>query len=260
MVGVGNTGTKSMPKERTARMASPSVGMDGVNQVVRALYTFKRAATYKELAMPAGLSQVHVSRSLSSARQIGLTGLAGRRGLYELTEAGSKYALYLTAGREKKCREQLRQTILENPWWSEIVNFLKVNEGEERDVLDLVIDIEAKSGKKWSNRMRGTVGGALTSILSSAGLVEPKGNKITPTVGLGEAEAREEKEEEIPARPVVREIAAPEGFAEFRIPDSFILHVRKDKYAIDFFQRQVRDNSIFVPWLNLVKKRLEEAS
>jgi hypothetical protein len=51
-----------------------------------------------------------------------------------------------------------------------------------------------------------------------------------------------------------------EDFAEFRIPDSFILYVRKDKNAIDFFKNQVNDNSVFIPWLDLIKKKMDETN
>jgi hypothetical protein len=244
------------------RIALPTAGIDGINHAVKALYTYKKPAGYKELARPIGLSEAYISMSLSAARQVGLTRLTGKeRGQYELTEAGERYALYLSAGKETESREILKQTIMENPWWSEIIKFLRISNRQERDISDLIVDIEGKSGKKWSNRMRGTIGSALTSILSYADLVESKGNKIISNVkpetpkaeeeGQAAKEPKAEKGMTIEGRP-------EEGFAEFRMPDSFILYVKKDKSAIEFFEKQVNETSIFMPWLSLIKKKMTQ--
>ena len=254
-----STDKRSSPK--TTRIATPTTGIDGIHHAIRALYGYKRPASYKELAKPANLSPVYISSALSASRHVGLTTLSGKRGLYKFTEAGEKYGRLLTFGKEEECRDLLRQTLLKNPWWSEIVNFLRVNEGRERESMDLVLDIEGKLGKKWSARMRGSVGNALTSILSYSGLVESKGNKIISQIGM---EEKEEKNGEKPKRSMEKPTkettvaGAPEEFAEFRLPDSFILYVRKDSYAIDFFEKQVKENSLFIPWLQLIKKRMVE--
>jgi len=246
---------------KTSRIAVPGAGIDGINHAIRALYAFKRPANYKELAQPVGMSSVYVSMSLSSSRHVGLTKLTGQRGYYWLTELGEKYAMYLTAGKEQKCRELLTKIILQNPWWTEIVNFLRINQGKERDVLDLVLDIEGKLGKKWSNRMRARIGSALTSILGYTEMVLIKGNKIIPQIGLTEGKSDQENgrknvEDKKPSVGALNKES--EKFAEFRIPDSFILYVRKEKNAIDFFKNQVDENSVFVPWLELIKKKMEE--
>jgi hypothetical protein len=245
-----------------SRIATPSAGIDGINLAIRALYAFKRPANYKELAKPAGISNVYMSMSLSASRHVGLTKLSGQRGIYELTDLGDKYAMFLTAGKEQKSREVLERIILQNPWWSEIINFLKLTQGKERDILDLVLDIEGKLGKKWSNRMRTRVSASLTSIMEYAGIVEVTGNKIIPRIGLTEdIKTKNQGEEEDIADKnhyTKKTDKVSEDFAEFRIPDSFILYVRKDKNAIDFFEKQVNANSVFIPWLDLIKKKMDE--
>ena len=75
-------------QQKSSRIANPSAGIEGINHAVRGLYAFKRPATYKELAKPAGVSDVYMSISLSASRHVGLTKLSGQRGLYELTEMG----------------------------------------------------------------------------------------------------------------------------------------------------------------------------
>lgn len=247
----------------STRIARPFTGIEGINHAVRALYTFKRASTYKELAKPAGISAAYMSMSLSAARQVGLAELTGKaRGSYKLTEKGKKYAMFMTAGKEANCKGILREIIFTNPWWSEITNFLKMNTGKERDILDLVLDIEAKSGKKWSNRMRGALGSALASILSYGDLVESKGNKIIPTVSAvgEEGKAKEEREEPLDSeKPTPREdTISPSGFAEYKVPESFILYVRKNSQGIQYFERQIKEDSFLTDWLKLIKASIKE--
>ncbi len=254
---------ETKPAVRASRIARPTVPIDGINNAVRALYAFKRSATYKELSKPAGVSDVYMSKSLSSSRQIGLTELSGQRGSYELTKIGEKYAMFLTAGKETEAKNLLKKVIVENPWWSEIINFLKVNQGKQRDVIDLILDIESKSGKKWSNRMRGDLGNAMSSILSYAGLVDSKGNKISPKIEVGEEEKeKQETGEEPENEPEIPEGAEPKQpkvageYAELRIPDSFVLHVQRNLQAIDFLEKQVKADSFVANWLKLVKEKM----
>jgi hypothetical protein len=255
---------ETKPAVRASRIAQPTVPIDGINHAVRALYAFKRAATYKELSKPAGVSDVYMSRSLSASRQVGLTALSGKRGSYELTKIGDKYAMFITAGKETEAKNLLKKAIMENPWWSEIITFLKVNQGKQRDVVDLVLDVEAKSGKKWSNRMRGEVGNAISSILSYAELIDAKANKIIPKIGMGEE--AEKTEQETGGEPE-SEIGAKTGaepkidkdageYAELRIPDSFVLHVQRNLQAIEFLEKQVKADSFVANWLKLVKEKM----
>jgi len=249
-------------RAKHSRIATPSSGIDGINHAIRALYAFKRPAGYKELAKPAGISDVYMSMSLSASRHVGLTKLAGQRGVYELTEWGEKYAMFLTAGKDQQCRDVLEQVILQNPWWTEIINFLKINQGKERDIVDLVLDIERKLGKKWSNQMRARISSSLGSILGYSELVKVNGNKIIPKFGWAESNEDQEEEKEKNMKDEMHYTQklekVPDEFAEFRIPDSFILYVRKDKNAMDFFEKQVNSNSVFIPWLELIRKKMDE--
>lgn len=186
---------EAKPKRRiTLKMASPIVGMDAINCAVRALYTYKRPAMYKDLATAANTSETYISSALSAARDVGLTTSAGKRGLYKLTPEGEDYATLLSYGKESECKATLRKLILKSPLWSEIITFLRVSGGQERNASDLVLDIQRKLGKKWSPSMKNKVSNAYTSILEYAGLIQVNQDRITSQIEA------EEEETKVPAR------------------------------------------------------------
>jgi len=237
---------------KTTKIATPSVGIDGVNHAVRALRAYKEPASYKDLAKGAGLHPVYMSQSLSASRDLGLTEYAGKRGFYRLTSDGEEYGRFLSYGQESDCKELLKKVILDNPLWSEIVRFLRMSGGQERDPLLLVGDIEGKLGKRWSPSMRNGYANAYMSILEFAGLVRVEGGKIVSQLPR-EAEEKPEKGE-MPPPPM------PEEYLEFSIGDSFKVLVRKDMDSLGFFEDQVKENSIFAPWIKHEKRKLEKAS
>jgi len=251
---------------KSTEVAAPMAGIDGIHHAVRALFAYKKLAFYKELATAASLTPVYMSAALSSARDVGLTKLAGKRGLYELTSVGDQYARLLTFGKEADCRGLLRKTILENPLWSEIIAFLRVAKGQARDPTDLVLAVEEKLGKRWSPRMRSALGNNYLSILRYSGLIELEKGKMISQIGV-EVEMKPEEVEEVKELKEVEEIkapkkpaipGAPEEFAEFRLPDSFILYVRKDLDAITFFEQQVKEGSVFASWIQFIKNKIEK--
>lgn len=251
---------------RPMKIAAPMAGYDGVNHAVRALFAYKKTAFYKELASAASLSPVYMSASLSSARDIGLTKLAGKRGLYELTQIGDQYGRLLTSGKEAESRGLLKRAILENPLWSEIIAFLRVAKGQARDPIDLVLAVEQKLRKRWSSQMRNRLANNYSSILRAAGFIELEQGKIISQVGVDvdtkaiKSERSEElettKETKTPKEPPVLDI--PVDFAEFRLPDSFILYVRKDLDAITFFEQQIKEGSVFNSWIQLLKTKIKK--
>lgn len=150
--------------------------------------------------------------------------------------------------------------ILQNPLWSEISTFLRVSRGQERSSMDLVLHVERKLGKRWSPTMRSKMGNVYTSILEYAGIILLEKGKIVSQIGI--EKPREKPEKEIVEKPIEKPtIALPdEDFAEFRIPDSFVLYVRKDLSAIDFFEKQVKENSVFASWIEFIKSKLRRPS
>src|SRR6266581_6609800 len=101
-------------EETSSREAPPSpvAGIDVINLSLRALWNHKSSATYKDLATPAGLHPTTVSQALSSARDIGLTESAGKRGLYTFTLEGKEYTRALTRGAESEAKERLKLVVL----------------------------------------------------------------------------------------------------------------------------------------------------
>jgi len=252
--------------EKSSRIATLSAGIEGINQAVRALYSYKDSATYKDLAKGAGLHPVYMSQSLSASRDVGLTELAGKRGLYKLTEIGNKYALNLSYGENDKAKAILRESLLKQPNWAEIIKFLKMSYKQERNALSLVADIESKLGKHWTDSLRNTYANAYTTVLKAAGLIETSGNSIISQVG--------EKNEEIaPIEPPIEEsrgnasaslrleeeINMPlnEDYSEFSIPEAFKVFVCKNVESLNFFESQVKENSIFIPWIQHEKRKIE---
>jgi hypothetical protein len=248
---------------KSTKVAAPMAGIDGIHHAVRALFAYKKPAFYKELASAASLTPVYMSASLSSARDVGLTKLAGKRGLYELTSVGDQYARLLTFGKEADCRELLRKTILENHLWSEIIAFLRVAKGQARDPTDLVLAVEEKLGKRWSPRMRSALANNYSSILRYVGLIDLEKGKMISQIGVEVEEKTEEVEElmeveeiKAPKKPIIP--SAPEEFAEFRLPDSFILYIRKDLDAIEYFEQQIKKESVFTSWIQFIKTKIEK--
>ena len=84
--------------------------------------------------------------------------------------------------------------------------------------------------------------------------------KIISQIGIEEGIKRTKKEiegedtEEHARRPKTPSVL--DGFAEFSLPDSFILYVRKDLDAIEFFEKQVKDESVFASWIRFIKSKM----
>ena len=55
-----------------------------------------------------------------------------------------------------------------------------------------------------------------------------------------------------------RKILAKSDFAEFSMPDFFVLNVKRNKGAIDFLSEQLKDSSLLVPWLKALKDSLRQ--
>lgn len=246
-------------KQKIKRIATLSVGIDGINHAVRALYAYKEPATYKDLAKGANLHPVYMSQSLSAARDVGLAESAGKRGVYKLTSGGEEYARLMSYGEESKCRELLKKAILDNPLWSEILRFLRMSERQARNPLLLVADIEGKLGKRWAPSMRNAYAKTYTSILEFAGLVRVEGGEIISKLKPeGKPQMGEKPPVPIP-EPRKPLPTTPEGYAEFSIADSFKVIVQKDKDSLGFFENQIKENSIFALWIEHEKKKLEKA-
>lgn len=248
--------------EGTSRIATLSAGIEGINQAVRALYAYKVPATYKDLAQGAGLHPVYMSQSLSASRDIGLATSAGKRGLYKLTELGTKYALYLSYGENDKAKNLLGDALQKLPNWSEIIKFLRMSYRQERTALSLVADVEGKLGKHWTDSLRNTYASSYTSVLKFAGLLENSGNNIVSQIGDTEEQPTliPQKNanyglspENQPTVPVVTN----GDYSEFSIPESFKVFVRKDIESLTFFETQVMANSIFMPWITHEKRKVE---
>src|SRR5437667_10663398 len=142
----------------TGKAPSPTARIDVVNKTRGAMYGHKPLpTTYKDITEAAGYHPTTVSLALSTARDIGLTQSAGRKGLYNFTDAGVDYCRNLQAKRLPEAKAILKNLILTNPLWNDVIGFLKANQNEGRDPLDLTMKIEKRLGKTWSGAMQKTV-------------------------------------------------------------------------------------------------------
>jgi len=241
---------------KTTKIATLSVGINGINHAVRALYAYREPATYKDLAKGANLHPIYMSQSLSAARDVGLAESGGKRGVYKLTSDGEGYARFLSYGQESESIELLKKSILESPLWIEILRFLRMSEEQPRDPLLLVAVIERKLGKRWSPSMRNGYAKAYTSVLGFAGLIRVEGNNIVSQ--LKPEEKPKAGEEPPPPKPSPMKAlpTTSEGYAEFSISNSFKVMVHKNEDALKFFENQIKEGSIFALWIEHEKKKL----
>jgi hypothetical protein len=245
--------------KKITRIATLSAGIDGINHAVRALYAYKGPATYKDLAKGANLHPVYMSQSLSAARDVGLAESAGKRGLYKLTSDGEEYARFLSYGQESESRELLKKSILNNPLWSEILRFLRMSEGQPRNPLLLVADIERKLGKRWAPSMRNGYANTYISVLGFAGLIKMDGDEMISQLKLEEKPETSEEPPPLSQTPSTKSLpTTPEEYIEFSISDAFKVIVRKNKESLEFFENQIKEGSIFALWIEHEKKKLEK--
>jgi len=221
-------------------IATPNQSIDSINKVVSVLFTYMRPAMYKDVAIATNLHRATASQALSASRDIGLTTSGGKKGLYVLTEFGKEYARLLTAEKENEAKLYLRQLLQSQAAYKEILMFLRAIRGEARDPMDLIIDIERKLNKSWSQSARNRYRDCLVSILAYAGLVQKEGDKIFSVTG-GEA----------PFEEATPEIAAP-TYEEFELlqTNDFRFEIKKEVEVLSFAKSQ------FLAWIEYLEKKM----
>jgi hypothetical protein len=250
------TGDKELTRRST--VPTPLQSISAINKVVIALYSYKKPVMYKDISNAVGMHPVNVSQALSSSRDIGLTELSGKKGLYSLTNEGREYTRLLTAGKESEARKILRELLRTNPLWVDVIAFLDATRGQSRDPVDLALEIERRSGKQWKHIMRNRVRDSLVSILDFSEMIVKEGSKIIAvegkqTIHFGETDIV------VPERFTLKPSSIPsptpppsdDGFASLR-GDDFTFEVRKDLDVIEFAKRQ------FSVWIEYVEKNLKQ--
>lgn len=238
--------TENVKKKYRMVTARPLQSIGVINRVVMVLYNYKRSVSYKDIAVACNMHPVNVSQALSAAHDIGLTALAGAKGLYTLTEDGIEYVRLLTSGKEKDASKLLRDILMKNKRWTEIMTFLNATRGQARDPIDLVLEIERNAGKQWKPTMRGRLRDSLVSILEFAEVIVREGSKI---IAIGERQTVQlEEESQYPPSMAVspdREFAMLKG-------DDFTFEIRKDLKALEFAEKQ------FLDWIKYLRTKLQE--
>lgn len=262
-----HTNEELEPDEGISSVACPTVGMEAVSQITRALFGYKKPASYKDLAAAADIHRVHASKSLSTAKDVGFARTI-RRGIYELTDNGEEYARLLAIGDRVEAQNVLSKTILQNPSWATILRFLATKKSLEKPVksIELAAEVERRLNKRWSPSMREKTGSFFMTILEEAGLVDSSGypSTISLETSMAEQQSPTLKGKHIQkTTPQSRRFASlvSEGgpsneYAEFSIPDFFIVLVKKNQTAIDYLRKQLADGSVFASWLDVLEKNL----
>lgn len=250
---MSNNMQNDQPKAETSErpsikvvIARPLQNMHIINKVIRIMFGYRGSIMYKDISAACNMHPVNVSQALSGARDVGLVELAGKKGLYRLTKAGMEYARFLTAGKDREAKDLIRFLLNKNPLWAEIIRFLNVTRGQSRDILDLVLEIERKSGKQWGAAMRKRIGDSISSILEYAGMVTKEGSSIISVV---EWDIGREDETELP--PELQRLRSEDKEFSILEGDDFTFEVRNDLDAIGFAENQ------FVAWIRYLKKKLK---
>jgi len=248
--------------ESVHAVACPTVGMESVVKTVKALFSFRKSAGYKEVAAAAGIHPAHVSKSLSTAKEIGLA-KTPHRGLYELTSDGAEYARSITIGKQEESQRVLQLCIMRNPLWKDILAFLETRRTLEKPVewVELAADVERRVGKRWSQSMREQTGRFLMSILAEAKLVDFEGNVIfsllsSEEIGRPQSQRLGAYDRVQPSQQSAQEMSTAKG--EYRTVDyspDFVIRVRVDRGSIEFLEKYV-ESSLGL-WLERVRKLVE---
>jgi DNA-binding transcriptional ArsR family regulator len=241
---------------RRARVPTPLQPISAINKAVIALYSYKKPVMYKDISNAVGMHPVNVSQALSSSRDIGLTELSGKKGLYILTNQGREYARLLTAGKESEARNLIRELLRANPIWVDIIAFLDATRGQSRDPIDLALEIERRSGKQWKQIMRNRIRDSLVSILDFSEMIVKEGSKVIAvegkqTIRIGEAELVVPERYTTKPANIPSPLSSDDSFASLR-GDDFTFEVRKDLNVITFAKRQFSD------WIEYIEKNLKE--
>jgi hypothetical protein len=259
--------SKSAESRIRLKVARPYMAIEAINKVVTVLYRYKTSATYKDISSACGMHPVMVSQALAAARDVGLVESAGRKGLYILTAEGVEYARFISAGKATEAKNILRIILKKNPLWAEIIRFLSATRGQSRDPLDLVLEIERITGKRYAGLTRSRLRDSLVSILEAAEMVIKEGSKIIPVdesqierSEIVEGESPEMKEflakvkeaaSKKPSIPPPEPSTVQQDFAILR-GDDFTFEVRKDLDALEFVKKQ------FADWIEYVRVKLEK--
>jgi hypothetical protein len=99
--------------------------------------------------------------------------------------------------------------------------------------------------------------------LEFAELIETSGNNIISKVtdeGQKESSGNQSLPSGMSKPDLSNDLTIPEGYSEFSIPESFKIFVRKNIDSLKFFESQVKDNSIFIPWIRHEIQKLQALS
>jgi hypothetical protein len=226
-------------------IATPSQSIEAINRIMSVLFTYKRPAMYKDIALATNLHKITTSQALSASRDMGLTKSGGKRGVYVTTSAGQEYGRLLTAGKENEAKKYLGKILKKQPAYKEIIVFLEAIKGEARDPMDIIIDIERKLNKSWSGTARSRYRDSLTSILTYAGFIRKEGDKIFSLIEQETEETSKLSDSD------EKDFVASEKF-ELLQSNDFRFEVKADSSVLKFAKSQ------FLAWIDFLEEKIKQ--
>ncbi|MFW9803814.1 MAG: hypothetical protein ACFFFC_14225 [Candidatus Thorarchaeota archaeon] len=170
-------------KSAPVSIAAPIVSIDVIKKAVLALYAMNKPANAMALLVPTGMYRTTISKAFVAAASLGLVKEI-RRGTYELTDVGKEFARAIGLGNEREAQLLIQKQILEQPDWTEIASFLKLNKGKSVIFLDLVSHIEKRLDRKWKPEVRSKIASSYQSCLMYACLVTANDSGVESLIGL----------------------------------------------------------------------------
>lgn len=248
---------------QVAPIACPTSSFSMTVQAIRALYVIKKAK-YSDLSTSVGAHPANVSKALSTAAEIGFASkVKGERGTYTLTDAGKDFAQALDIGSEDKAEEVLRNTILQNPRWTPIIEMLKAAYGRPVRPVQIAADVERKIGKTWTPKARNDIASNIKTILEEAGIVTLEGDGLV----ISQIEkSREPTELEITQRSSqsfdagISRPSYPKDSGDYEelVTSHYQIRVKMNSGSIEKLEKQIKSGTIIFQWLEDCKTEIRE--
>ncbi len=247
------------------KIATPIQTIGTIKRVIESLYSYGKPAKGKEFTVHVGMDHSEVGKTLTDAKSLSLMADGEKRGEYILTKEGRDFAILLGHGKEIECQRLLSQLILDSSEWEEVISFLETKHESSFDISDLVLHIERKHDRVWSTGRRKKAERAYRTILSFADLVSIKDGLLTPKLVRDSPKHSvhvDYEEKDVSKKPAtrVKSLTAvlnkprKTDYAEFFIPNSFVVNVNMTKAAIEHLRQQLSKDSMLHTWLDGIEQ------
>lgn len=247
------------------KIATPIQTIGTIKRVIESLYSYGKPAKRKEFTVHVGMDHSEVGKTLTDAKSLSLVTDGEKRGEYILTKKGRDFAILLGHGKEIESQRLLSKLILDSSEWEEVISFLRTKQESPFDISDLVLHVERIHDRVWSAGRRKKAERSYRTILSFADLVSIKDGLLTSklvrdtsehTAHVGYEEKVVSQKPAIRVRTLEAVLNKPRktDYAEFFIPNSFVVNVSMTKAAVDHLRQQLSEDSMLHSWLDGIEQ------